>query len=167
MNFHKHGLSFQKDGPGQATLPAVRWLHCCHILQLTSRCDWTAWEARDGWQIRGIRVSKLSSEQRNRHPPPQARGDGEGDIVRYLEQHVSLCPRRSPLAFIYSSLTETGGYPVRFFVTAGVTVSGEVVDSVSNQHDLIGHYCFRFPPFTKALHFSLSLHLILFIVHKV
>lgn len=46
-------------------------------------------------------------------------------------------------------------------------MSGEVVDSISNLHDLIGHYCVPFPLITKVWYFSLSLHLILFIVWEI
>lgn len=39
-------------------------------------------------------------------------------------------------------------------------MSGEVVDSISNLHELIGHCCVPFPLITEAWRFSLSPHLI-------
>lgn len=50
--------------------------------------------------------------------------------------------------------------PVRVFHPCIFLLSGEVVDSISNLHDLIGHCCVPFSLITEAWHFSLSLHLI-------
>lgn len=169
MNLHEHGLPFPKDGPGQATHPTVRWLYCCHILQLMSRCEWTAWEARDGWQIRGIRVSKLSSEQRNRPPnPPKLGWMVKGTLYVILSGTYPDAHTEAPsLSFTAHWTPELWKCWLWFFCHCRCLMSGHVVDSISNQHDLIGHDCFPFPLLTKALHFSLSLHLILFIVWEI
>lgn len=70
---------------------------------------------------------------------------------KLLPLHLQLVRHQSMKAYWLSSQVF---HPCMFLM------SGEVVDSISNLHELIGHCCVPFPLITEAWHFSLSFHLI-------
>jgi len=124
---------------------------------------WTTRKARHRRHIRGIRASKLWREQRNEIPRSSEKRLRRQRILSF-SAYLHMCTHETHASPFTAGHTPAPWKPIHcpfsFFMPPMFLMSGEVVDSISNLHELIGHCCVPFPLITEAWHFSLSLPLI-------
>lgn len=163
MNLHQHSLPVPKDRPGHLS-------HCALAAVLSHRPAHE--QTRTGQHGRreiddrseALELQSCGERTEKQNPPPQL-GEMAKEAVHLIcggsSPHVHT---EAPAPVIYS-WSDTRAIKA-FWLSSQVfhpcvfLMSGEVVVSISNLHELIGHCCVPFPLITEAWHFSLSPHLI-------